>query len=46
VEIIVANAAGGGNDIAARVLAEYLEKNLGQRFVVSNKDAAPPLSSG
>ncbi len=38
VEIIVANAAGGGNDIAARVLAEYLEKNLGQRFVVSNKD--------
>ncbi|MFZ7103891.1 MAG: Bug family tripartite tricarboxylate transporter substrate binding protein [Peptococcaceae bacterium] len=36
VEIIVPYAAGGGQDIAARVAAKYLEKYLGQRIVVTN----------
>ena len=37
IEIIVPFAAGGGLDIAVRLLGKYVEKELGQRIVVSNK---------
>lgn len=37
VEIIVPFAAGGGLDVAIRLLGKYVEKELGQRIVVSNK---------
>ena len=37
VEIIVPFAAGGGLDIAVRLLGKHAEKELGQRIVVSNK---------
>ncbi len=37
VEIIVPFAAGGGLDIAVRLLGKYAEQELGQRVVVSNK---------
>src|SRR3954454_21669594 len=37
IEIIVPTAAGGGTDIAFRMLAEIAETSLGQKVVVSNK---------
>lgn len=37
IEIIVPTAAGGGTDIAFRMLAEIAEPILGQKVVVSNK---------
>lgn len=37
IEIIVPTAAGGGTDIAIRLLAEIAEAKLGQRVVISNK---------
>jgi tripartite-type tricarboxylate transporter receptor subunit TctC len=37
IEIIVPTAAGGGTDIAFRMLAEIAEPMLGQKVVVSNK---------
>ena len=37
IEIIVPTAAGGGTDIAFRLLAEIAESTLGQKVVVSNK---------
>ena len=37
IEIIVPTAAGGGTDIAFRMLAEIAESTLGQKVVVSNK---------
>ena len=37
VEIIVPFAAGGGLDVAVRLLGKYVEKEIGQRVVVSNK---------
>ena len=36
VQIIVGANAGGGIDTAARLIAKYMEKELGQPFVVSN----------
>ncbi len=36
IEIIVPYAVGGGQDIAARTFAKYLEEEIGQRVVVSN----------
>lgn len=36
-EIIVPFAAGGGLDVATRLLAKYAEQELGQNIVVSNK---------
>ncbi len=38
--MIVAYAAGGGTDTAARLLARMLEKQLGQPVVVSNRPGA------
>ena len=37
VSIIVSYAAGGSNDIGARLLAPYLERDLGTPFVIVNK---------
>ena len=37
---IVAGAPGGGDDFAARVLAEHLSAQLGQPFVVDNRPGA------
>ena len=37
VKIIVATAAGGSTDIAARIAAQWLQEHLGQSFVVENR---------
>ena len=37
VKLIVAYGAGGSNDLLARITAKYLEKELGQPFVVENR---------
>ncbi|WP_100213230.1 Bug family tripartite tricarboxylate transporter substrate binding protein [Nitratireductor aquibiodomus] len=40
VKMIVAYSPGGGTDTAARTIAKYVEKHLGQRLVVENKPGA------
>ena len=37
IRLIVVTAAGGLMDVAARVLAESLDKSLGQRLVIENR---------
>src|SRR5438105_373615 len=37
VQMVVGFAAGGGTDIAARILGEWLSRSLGQRFVIENR---------
>jgi tripartite-type tricarboxylate transporter receptor subunit TctC len=37
VRIIVATSAGGGTDIAARLIAQWLTERLGRSFVVDNR---------
>src|SRR5229473_418482 len=37
VRIIVAVAAGGGADIVARVIGQWLSERLGQQFIVENR---------
>src|SRR5262249_11404123 len=38
--LIVPFAAGGLNDVVARLVAPYLERSLGQPFIVDNRPAA------
>src|SRR3954453_7531756 len=37
VRLIVPFAAGGGTDITARVIAQWLSERLGQQFIVDNR---------
>jgi tripartite-type tricarboxylate transporter receptor subunit TctC len=37
VRIIVGQAAGGGQDIVARLLGQWLSERLGQQFIVENR---------
>jgi tripartite-type tricarboxylate transporter receptor subunit TctC len=37
VHILVGLAAGGGTDVAARILAEWLSQQFGQQFLVENR---------
>ena len=40
VRLIVATAAGGGNDIVARLIGQWLSERFGQQFVVENRPGA------
>ena len=40
VHVIVATAAGGGNDIIARLIGQWLSEHFGQQFVVENRPGA------
>src|SRR4030095_616341 len=40
VKIVIAYPPGGSTDIAGRLLADKLTKNLGQQFVVENRAGA------
>jgi tripartite-type tricarboxylate transporter receptor subunit TctC len=37
VRIIVGYAAGGGTDISARVIGQWLSERLGQQFIIENR---------
>src|SRR6202521_5803720 len=40
VRIIVALAAGGGSDITARLIGQWLSARLGQPFIIENRTGA------
>jgi tripartite-type tricarboxylate transporter receptor subunit TctC len=40
VRVIVAVAAGGGNDIVARLIGQFLSERLGQSFIIENRPGA------
>ena len=40
ITLVVPYAAGGGNDVMARVVAEKMSKTLGQNIVVENRAGA------
>jgi tripartite-type tricarboxylate transporter receptor subunit TctC len=37
VQLVVGLAAGGGTDAVARILADWLSRSLGQRFIIENR---------
>jgi hypothetical protein len=43
VRILVGYAAGGGLDLAARLIGQWLSERLGQQFVVENRTGAGRL---
>ena len=43
ITMIVAFAAGGGTDLAARTIARFMEADLGQSVVVLNRPGAFPV---
>jgi tripartite-type tricarboxylate transporter receptor subunit TctC len=43
IKIVVAANAGGGTDIRARVLAEFLQRRIGQAVVVENRPGAASM---
>src|SRR5262249_36975567 len=43
VKVVVGFSAGGGTDVAARVIAQKLTEALGQTFVVENRPGASGL---
>jgi tripartite-type tricarboxylate transporter receptor subunit TctC len=40
ITLVVSTAAGGGNDIMARVIGEAMSRTLGQQIVVENRPGA------
>ena len=40
ITLVVPYAAGGGNDVMARIVAEKMSKSLGQQIVIENKGGA------
>jgi tripartite-type tricarboxylate transporter receptor subunit TctC len=40
VRIVVGFAAGGGSDLIARVMGQWLSERLGQQFVIENRTGA------
>ncbi len=40
VHLVVGFAAGGGNDIIARLIGQWLSERLGQSFVIENRPGA------
>jgi tripartite-type tricarboxylate transporter receptor subunit TctC len=38
--LVVGNAAGGGQDIVARLIGQWLSEQLGQQFVIENRPGA------
>ena len=44
VRIVVGFAAGGGSDIIARVMGQWLSERIGQPFVIENRPGRAPTS--
>src|SRR5215468_3066455 len=40
ITLVVPYAAGGGNDAAARIVAEHMSRSLGQQIVIENRGGA------
>src|SRR5689334_4919917 len=40
ITLVVPYAAGGGNDVMARIVAEKMSRSLGQQIVIENKGGA------
>jgi tripartite-type tricarboxylate transporter receptor subunit TctC len=45
VRIIVGFAAGGGTDVMARLMGQWLSERLGQAFIIENRLRVPPAIS-